>query len=244
MTTVEPMNARVWSSDDMARLFADGWPRFIGADREVKRYLPRVREFFSDLELGLIDSDGVLVASGWAVPIAWSGAVEDLPAGYTDSMARAVANHGQDRESDTLVVMAAQVHPERRGRGLAPELLSAMYRLAEQRGWRRVIAPVRPILKVRYPLTPIDRFASWTRADGSPLDPWVRAHWRLGAQMIATVACSQTMTGTVSEWESWTELALPESGDYVVPDGMSVLHVDRDADRGTYVEPGIWLRHR
>lgn len=52
------------------------------------------------------------------------------------------------------------------------------------------------------------------------------------------------MTGTVSEWEMWTGMALPASGEYVVPEGLASLRVDRDADLGTYVEPNIWVRHR
>jgi hypothetical protein len=52
------------------------------------------------------------------------------------------------------------------------------------------------------------------------------------------------MTGRVTEWEAWTGLAFPDSGDYVIPDGLSTLHIDRAADLGTYVEPNIWLQHQ
>jgi GNAT superfamily N-acetyltransferase len=228
----------------MAQLFADGWPAFITADREVKRHIGFIREVFADMELVLLDDDDVIVAAGWAVPIRWNGDPADLPAGYTETLGRAVADHEQGSAVDTLVVMAAQVHPDRRGLGLAGELLTALRRLAEDRGLARVIAPVRPTLKARYPLTPIDRFAAWTRRDGSPLDPWVRTHWRLGARIIATATRSQVMTGTVTEWEAWTGLAFPDSGDYVIPDGLSTLHIDRAADLGTYVEPNIWLQHQ
>jgi len=47
----------------------------------------------------------------------------------------------------------------------------------------------------------------------------------------------------VAEWESWTGLPLPGSGDYVIPDGLAVLHVDRDADLGSYHDPNVWMRH-
>ncbi len=228
----------------MARLFADGWPAFITADQEVKRHIGFIRETFADLELVLLDDDDVIVAAGWAVPIHWTGDPAGLPAGYTDSLGHAVADHKQGSAVDTLVVMAAQVHPDRRGLGLAGELLTALRRLAEDRGLVRVIAPVRPTLKARYPLTPIDRFAAWTRVDGSPLDPWVRTHWRLGARIIATASRSQVMTGTVAEWEAWTAMVFPDSGHYVIPDGLSTLHIDRTTDLGTYVEPNIWLQHR
>ena len=230
--------------EQLARLFADGWPAFITADQEAKRHIGRVRELFGDLELVLVGPDDVLVAAGWSVPLRWNGAPAELPGGYTDSLARAVRGHDRGEPPDTLVIAAAQVHPELRGRGIAGELLSALAGLADGNGWVRVIAPVRPTLKTRYPLTPIDRFASWTRADGAPLDPWLRTHWRLGARIIATAPRSQTMTGTVAEWERWCEMVFPESGDYVIPDGLATLHIDRDADQGTYVEPNVWLQHR
>ncbi len=119
-----------------------------------------------------------------------------------------------------------------------------MRQLAEERNWRHVLAPVRPTLKARYPLTPIDRFSSWTREDGAPLDPWLRTHWRLGAGVVASAPRSQTMTGTVEQWQRWTGMPFPDSGDYVIPDGLSTLRIDRDGDQGVYVEPNVWMRHQ
>ncbi|MGA5877365.1 hypothetical protein ACPC3D_16345 [Streptomyces cellulosae] len=52
------------------------------------------------------------------------------------------------------------------------------------------------------------------------------------------------MTGTVADWERWTGLVLPESGDYVIPEGLTLLHIDRESDEGVYREPNVWMRHR
>jgi len=52
------------------------------------------------------------------------------------------------------------------------------------------------------------------------------------------------MTGTVQQWEGWVGMPLPSTGEYVIPEGMSVLRIDKDANEGTYVEPNIWVRHR
>jgi hypothetical protein len=54
---------------------------------------------------------------------------------------------------------------------------------------------------------------------------------------------SMLITGSVTEWESWTGLALPESGDYVFPEGLAPLTVDVAADRCTYWEPNVWMVH-
>jgi hypothetical protein len=52
------------------------------------------------------------------------------------------------------------------------------------------------------------------------------------------------MTGTVDDRQTWTGMLFPSTGEYVIPDGLSTLHIDREQDRGTYVEPNVWVQHR
>jgi hypothetical protein len=52
-----------------------------------------------------------------------------------------------------------------------------------------------------------------------------------------------TMGGTVAQWEAWTGVALPGSGDFVLPDLLAPLRVDHAADRCIYVEPNVWMEH-
>ena len=55
---------------------------------------------------------------------------------------------------------------------------------------------------------------------------------------------SLRITGSVAEWEEWTETPFPESGTYVFPHCLAPLEVDREADLGSYWEPNVWVRHR
>lgn len=242
-TVVVRTDAREWTDAQMADLYSDGFPAFITADKVAKQYIGRVRAWFPEGNLTLVDAGQDPAATGWGVPIRWDGTVSDLPAGYTQATIRAVEGREQGIEPDTFVICGAIVAGRRTGQGLAGRLLAALRDLALQNGLRRVIAPVRPTLKQQYPLIPIETFMTWTRADGTALDPWVRTHLRMGATILAAAPNSQTMTGTVAEWEEWSGIPLPSSGDYVIPQGLSVLHVDREADLGTYTEPNIWIRH-
>ncbi|MFE9849448.1 hypothetical protein ACFYPN_11630 [Streptomyces sp. NPDC005576] len=241
--TIERSDARAWPDEQMAELFSEGFPDFIVADRLVKEYIGRVREWFTGLDLTLVDEHQVPVASGWGVPIQWDGVTETLPTGYTDALVRAVEDREKGLEADTLVICGAVVTPSLKGRGLAGETLRALRRTGEEAGLSKVVAPVRPTTKALYPLTPIETFMRWTREDGMALDPWIRTHQRLGATILSAAPASQTMTGTVAEWEQWTRMAFPESGDYVIPGGLSLLRVDRTSDHGVYREPNIWMRH-
>jgi hypothetical protein len=71
----------------------------------------------------------------------------------------------------------------------------------------------------------------------------MRIHERLGARVATPLPRSLRITGTVEEWETWTGMAFPESADYVFPEGLATVHIDRDADRGTYWEPNVWMVH-
>jgi hypothetical protein len=118
-----------------------------------------------------------------------------------------------------------------------------MLEIAGVHGFSTLIAPVKPTLKYRYPITPIERYAEWKRADGLPFDPWVRTHARLGAEILKPERESVRVSGTVAEWEQWTEMAFPESGAYFIPEGLAPVEIDREQDIGLYYEPNVWMRH-
>lgn len=238
---VERSDARDWPDEQLQPLFADAFPPFITADPVAAVYIGRVRSFFAEFDIMLLDDEQRPVATGWGVPIRWIGELADLPSGYTDTTRRAVELHERGEQPDTFVICGGIVNRELARRGVASELIAALRDLS---ALARVIAPVRPTLKPAYPLIPIETFARWQRADGLPLDPWLRTHVRMGGTIIGTAPHSQVMTAPVADWENWTGLSLPSTGHYVIPDGLSTLYVDREQDLGTYSEANVWVRHR
>ena len=100
-----------------------------------------------------------------------------------------------------------------------------MRAIAAAHGFGGVIVPLRPVLKDRYPLTPIERYIRWQRPDQSPFDPWIRVHTGLGGSILKAAPRSLKITGSVSEWESWTQMAFPETDNYVIPQGLSTVSI-------------------
>jgi GNAT superfamily N-acetyltransferase len=154
----------------------------------------------------------------------------------------------QSLERDTRfraygMALAVEIAPQHRGRGLSRVVIGAMRDIARRHGFKNLIAPVRPSWKERYPLTPIEKYISWTTDGGQPFDPWIRVHHKLGADILKPVPRSLQITGTVREWEEWTEMSFPESGIYVFPRGLAPLAIDVDGDLGRYWEPNVWMRH-
>jgi GNAT superfamily N-acetyltransferase len=229
--------------DDQARAaFRGEWPEFIFHDPVSAAHIGRVEEYFPGYDILLLD-DGEVVAGGWGVPLRWDGAAATLPDGYDGALVSSVTGHENGTGPDTLSVMAAAVKNGRQGQGLAGQVLSALRERALAAGLSRVIAPVRPTLKNRYPLTSMSDFAGWNRPDGLHLDPWIRTHQRLGATILGPAPRSMLITGTVAEWEDWAAMAFPQTGDYVVPAALDLVHIDREQDLGRYAETNLWMRH-
>jgi hypothetical protein len=223
--------------------FGPGWPKFIFHDAVASRLMPAVDQLFSDFSLVLLDHDDQVLAGGWGVPISWDHTVEGLPQGWDGALERAVSGNDEGDAPNALCAMATEVVEGHRGEGLSSEILRALRQRATTSGLTQMVAPARPTLKHRYPLIPIERYARWRQEDGGPFDPWLHVHWRVGAQVFAPEPHAMEILGTISEWEEWLGMALPESGKYVVPEALAPIMVDRDADRVLYIEPAVWMLH-
>lgn len=187
---------------------------------------------------------GELVAVGNAVPLAWSGDLAHLPdAGWDWALHQSRVDHEAGSPPTLLSAVSATVAPSAWGQGVSRAVIQAMRALARQNGLPTLIAPVRPVFKSRYPLIPMADYAQWTNRDGLPFDPWMRVHARLGATVAHPCERSMSMGGRVADWERWLAMPLPGSGQYVHPDLLAPLQVDRRRDRGIYVEPNVWMVH-
>jgi GNAT superfamily N-acetyltransferase len=219
----------------------DVWAEFIH-QATFNRYWHRLREDFPEFQLVLFDDErDAVIGRGQTVPFRWDGSVDDLPDGVEGVFQRVFE---QDRGAPTTLSAAvAVVDPRRQGEGLSARIVEGMRSLAARHGLDALVAPVRPTLKARYPLTPIERYLAWRRPDGTLFDPWLRVHERLGAQILGVCPGSMVVTGTVAEWEEWTGMAFPDSGWYVVDQALVPVEIDRERDVGRYVEPNVWMRH-
>jgi hypothetical protein len=149
---VELSNAREWADETLAPLFAEGFPAFITADHEAKKYIGRVREWFTDFDIILVDDHDQPRAAGWGVPLEWNGLVGGLPAGYTDAIGRAVNDRESGITPNTFVICGGIVHPEDKGGTVAQELIAALCSVAKQHDLAQVIAPVRPLDSLALPI--------------------------------------------------------------------------------------------
>jgi GNAT superfamily N-acetyltransferase len=212
-------------------------------DALLDRLFGRVITEYADFHFYAWDDEREeVIGVGNAIPAAWDGAIASLPDGGIDAVVEARFAEGAPTPT-VLCALQILIAPEYRGRGLSRRMIERMAEIGRDHGLDTLVAPVRPTLKHRYPLTRIDRYLSWRRPDGTHFDPWLRTHERLGAGIVKVAPESVTVAGTVAEWEEWTEMALPESGAYVVSGALVPVEIDRERDEGVYAEPNVWMVH-
>ncbi|MBW3537839.1 MAG: N-acetyltransferase [Actinobacteria bacterium] len=219
--------------------FHDVWPEYNHHGNHTGKYFGALLPRHAHLQVLFYDSEtDRVVARGRTIPFRWDGSLNDLPCGIDAVGFRAVED---SRPATAVSALAAEVAPDHQGVGLSRALIQAMATVTRTAGLAPLVAPVRPNWKERYPLTPIEQYASWIRDDGFPFDPWMRVHARLGATTLRPEPKSLEIKAPVSDWERWTQMAFPEDGDYAFPRGLAPLSVKDGA--GHYWEPNVWMLH-
>ena len=230
-------------SDQIDEVIGASWSAFMQNDEVANQYFTCLEEWFSPYQYTLTDDNDVVMAVGNAIPFYWDGTAEGLPKGWDDVFLKGIEGYRQGQRPNTLSALAISIYPKFRGLGLSRQMVTAMKNIAKENGLEYMVAPVRPSIKHKYPITPMENYIHWKTVDGAPFDPWVRTHWKLGAKFIQVAAESMLIKGSLAQWEEWTGMKFPESGTYVIPDALAPVQFDVEKDEAVYVEPNIWMQH-
>jgi len=219
------------------------WPEFLYHDPVLERLLGNVIAEYAEFQFYAWDDEREeVVGVGMAVPASWDGDATSLPDGGIDAVVEARYVEGSS-EPTVLSALQILIAPDCRGQGLSTRMIRRMAEIGRDHGLDPLIAPVRPTLKDRYPLAPMERYIRWRRADGTHFDPWLRTHERLGAEIVKVAPQSTSTPGSVAQWEEWAQMEFPETAAYVVPGALVPVEIDRESDEGLYVEPNVWMVH-
>jgi GNAT superfamily N-acetyltransferase len=219
------------------------WPEFMLNDPVSNNNWVKLFEYFSDYQFS-VESGGEVIGVANSLPFFWDRPYGDLPDGGWDWVfLKGIEDYHRGISPNVLNGLQIAVKKDFQGSGISSFILKEMISLAREKGFRSVTIPVRPSLKSRYPLAPIDNYIRWQGVDGLPFDPWLRVHVRMGGTIIKACKKAMEIPGTVAEWEKWTNMRFPETGDYVVKGALSPVKVDVERDKGVYIEPNVWVVH-
>ena len=170
--------------------------------------------------------------------------VELPPDGFDGVVRWAAEDVLVDRKPNCLAALEISVDVASRGTGVSAQALDAVIGLARRLNFAEVVCPVRPTEKSQSPRLGLSEYIVLTRADGLPLDPWVRVHVRAGGEILGVAPFSMVIVDTIPNWRASTGMALEEDGETDLPGGLAPLIVNQRQNVAVYVEPNVWVRHR
>ena len=231
---------------DLVRgLTKEVWPEFMLHDQVANELWHELLDGFAEYQLALYDTQNKRVAGmANSFPLRWIGPLEELPEGGWDwAFRKAVTDHKQGKEGNIHCAIQIVVRPEYQGLGLSAPMVEAVRALTKFKGLQSLIIPIRPSEKYKYPLTSLDDYITWRTEQGLPFDAWLRVHVRAGGKMIRVCRESKVIRGSAAEWEEWTGLKFPQSGQYVIPGALNPMEMNLEKDEGGYIEPNVWMVH-
>ncbi|WP_369309303.1 GNAT family N-acetyltransferase [Providencia rettgeri] len=209
------------------------WERLDEQPNNQFQFIATVNEKATERVIGIIRS----------VPFLWpyGDFAKLVEMGWDDIFNFAMEN--QHDGEPYISALSVTVDPQYRGQQIPALLIEALKQAAKEYGAKAMIVPVRPTLKHRYPLQDFDEYCAWKNAQGEPFDPWIRTHWRLGATVLQSVHRSMVITGSITDWQSWTGMSFPQSGKYIIPNALVPVTVDVPHQKVEYIEPNLWMLH-
>ena len=222
----------------------DVWPEFIGHDPVANMLFHQITVTHPAYSLIATEGDRV-VARGRSVPFAFPA--EDRPelpdSGWDRVMIWGMADHRDGVRPTAASALEIVIAKDRLGQGLSYPMLDAMRAAVRAQGIETLYAPVRPNGK-RDPGQPMADYIRETRDDGLPVDPWLRAHVRVGGRIVKVAPTSLVIPGSLAEWRRWTGLPFDEPGNIHVPGALTPVRCYPEQDQAVYVEPNVWVEHK
>jgi GNAT superfamily N-acetyltransferase len=221
------------------------WPEFMMHDPIANEHWHELFDRFNEYQFALFDTENNrMAAMANSLPFYWDQPLESLPeTGWDWVFLKAIEDHQNGVTPNIQSAIQINIHPDYQGHGLSARMVQAMGDIGKSKGFRQLVAPVRPNQKSKYPLTNIDDYILWTNAEGLPFDAWLRVHVRVGAKIIKPCHEAMHIRGSRAEWENWTRLKFLQSGEYVVAGALNPIRMNMEKDEGIYIEPNVWMVH-
>ncbi|MGE5376275.1 MAG: GNAT family N-acetyltransferase, partial [Bacteroidota bacterium] len=146
----------------------ESWPEFMLHDPVAGENWHELFDRFNDYQFALLDMQtNRMAAMANSMPFFWDQPLEDLPEGGWDWVfLKAVEDHKNGVKPNIQSAIQINIHPDYQGQGLSTRMVQAMRGIAASKGYKNMVAPVRPNQKSRYPLTSIDDYIQWTNEEG------------------------------------------------------------------------------
>lgn len=217
------------------------WPPFMQHDSTVNKYWDSLYSRFINFQFAKFEGKN-LVAVGNSIPVHFDQTYGSLPdTGLDWAMAKSNTDYEKGLQPNLLIAVQILISPNIQGKGISYKMLQTMKDIANAHNIPAIALPIRPTLKHKYPLIPMDEYIGWKNEKGEPYDPWIRVHLKNGGKIIKCCPQSMDISAPIELWEEWTGMEFQSTGEYVIDKALVPVKFNIEENVGRYMEPNIWI---
>lgn len=138
------------------RINEKSWPQFM-LNWDCKEW-SHLYTTFAQYQILITSDDDEIMAFGHTIPIFWNESVELISDNLDILIKDAVKANKNGKKPNVLLALAAVVSENHKGKGLSYEVVKEMKDMAIKHEITDVLIPVRPTLKTKYPLIPLEQY--------------------------------------------------------------------------------------
>lgn len=241
--TVVTFNQRPDLFDQQEQICGRAFPEFLYYSDTAAAFWEKMISFHDAFQFMLLSQDQVAAVIN-CLPLDLDMPLGALPDNAFDwAFEKSIKDYEDGKKPNAAVGVQIVVSEAYQGMGVSGTAVAALKKACSRKGLEKIVIPVRPTLKSRYPLQSMEDYICWKRDDGLPFDPWLRVHVQCKAGIVKVCGHAVEIKGTVAQWEKWTKMVFPQSGEYVVDGALCPVSIDREQDLGRYVEPNVWVSY-
>jgi hypothetical protein len=219
------------------------FPIFLYGSEAAVNSWDKMIEYYEEYQLLLLYEDKIVCVFN-CMPMNLDFSDENLPEeAFNWGLEKGIKDFEDGKEIDAAMGVQIIIPKEYQGKGISSTAVVEIKSMCVKMGIRKLIIPIRPTLKSKYPINDMDNYINWKNENGLPFDPWLRVHVKQKGKIIGTCINALEIKGTVEQWEKWTNMKFPTSGMYVVEGALCPININRENNLGTYNEPNVWVSY-
>jgi len=228
--------------DRVNELNNSAWPKFVDGENVMRTYWGFIKDKFPDHQLLLLIDDKVAAVINTAA-FYWDKEDEEIDdGGIYWALKRISHDYYSNIRPNTLMALQVIINPIFRGKGLSYYCVKELIRFGKMKNYQRLVIPLRPSMKHKYPLIKAADYMEWRDEYDLPYDPWLRVHVKFGAKLVKKCK-GICVAGTKKDWECWTGLKFLSAGDYVIPGGLNTVRFEPREKLMIYEQENVWAIH-
>lgn len=214
--------------DLQKQICGKAFPEFLYYSEIAAKTWEKMIAYFEEYQLLLLHEERIMAVIN-CMPMNLDIPDNELPEeAFNWGMEKGIKDFEAGKKINAALGIQIIIPAEYQGKGLSSIAAQELKNMCIRMGIKRLIIPIRPTLKSKYPINDIDKYIKWKNKDGLPFDPWLRVHVRKNAKIINACKKAVEINGTVNQWETWTNMKFPESGKYVVEGALCPVVINRE----------------